>query len=67
MVQPNSYETAYAELQAIISEVESGVLSLDDLTLKLRKAAELLSFCRTRLRQVAEDIAEDIADNVDRL
>ena len=56
MEQINSYETAYAELQAIIKEVESGVLSLDDLTLKLRKAAELLSFCRTRLREVADNV-----------
>ncbi len=56
-----TYETAYAELQSIIAEVESGVLSLDELTEKLRKATDLLSFCKTRLRETQAEATELLA------
>ncbi len=56
-----TYETAYAELQTIIAEVESGVLSLDELTEKLRKAIELLAFCRARLRETQAEATELLA------
>lgn len=57
-----TYEAAYAELQIIIEEVATDVLSLDAIALKLRRATELLDFCRTRLRNVETELSDLIRD-----
>ncbi|MEY4926224.1 MAG: exodeoxyribonuclease small subunit [Bacteroidota bacterium] len=57
-MQYQTYEKAYSELQAIIAAVENGALSLDELTVKLREAADLLAFCRTRLREIQTEASD---------
>jgi exodeoxyribonuclease VII small subunit len=44
-----TYETAYAELQKILQSVENEALSLTDLEAALKRAAELLAFCKEKL------------------
>ena len=43
------FETAMAELEKIVADMESGKLSLEDSLAAYKRGAELLSFCRTRL------------------
>ncbi|MCG6932260.1 MAG: exodeoxyribonuclease VII small subunit [Gallionella sp.] len=44
-----SFESAMAELEKIVAEMESGKLTLEDSLAAYKRGAELLSFCRARL------------------
>lgn len=46
-----SYETAWAELQQIVSALQNGSIGIDDLSAQIERAAELVNFCRERLRE----------------
>lgn len=48
---PMTYESAWAELQAIVHELQAETVSVDNLSEKVERAAALASFCRERLRQ----------------
>lgn len=50
------YEAAVAELEQILSQMESGQLDLDALTSKLKRAQELISLCKDRLTKTDEEI-----------
>jgi exodeoxyribonuclease VII small subunit len=43
------FESAMAELEKIVAEMESGKLTLEDSLAAYKRGAELLSFCRARL------------------
>ncbi len=51
-----TYDTAYAELNEILASLQKEDVSLDDLSDKLKRAAELSDFCKTKLRSIEEDI-----------
>lgn len=51
-----SYEQAYNELQAIIGSIENDAVSIDDLAQKVKRAGELVHFCRMRLRTAEGEI-----------
>ena len=51
-----SYDKAYNELQAILEELQSESVSIDKLSTKIKKANELISFCKTRLREVESEL-----------
>nr|HMU03759.1 exodeoxyribonuclease VII small subunit [Saprospiraceae bacterium] len=51
-----TYDAAYAELNNILSSLQKEDVSLDDLSEKLKRAAELSDFCKTKLRSIEEDI-----------
>jgi len=51
-----TYDAAYAELNNILSSLQKEDVSLDDLSDKLKRAAELSDFCKTKLRSIEEDI-----------
>ncbi len=51
-----SYDKAYKELQAILEELQSESVSIDKLSTKIKKANELISFCKTRLREVESEL-----------
>jgi exodeoxyribonuclease VII small subunit len=53
---PASYETALAELDALVERMESGQLPLDQLLDAYRRGAELLAFCRSRLQAVEDQV-----------
>lgn len=50
------YEAAVAELEQLLSQMESGQLDLDALTSKLKRAQELISLCKDRLTKTDEEI-----------
>lgn len=53
---PASYEDALGELERLVAAMESGQMPLDRLLESYRRGAELLTFCRTRLQAVEEQV-----------
>lgn len=51
-----TYEATLAELEEIVGKVERGELAIDQLTTQLKRAQELLAFCKTQLTQVETDV-----------
>lgn len=57
---PTSYEQAFNELQKIVSEIEQGDITIDLLLPKVQRAAELIKYCRDKLRNTEEEISKII-------
>jgi exodeoxyribonuclease VII small subunit len=53
---PTSYEKAYEELEAIMNDLQENRISVDDLTAKVKRAAELITFCNDMLRSTEEEV-----------
>jgi exodeoxyribonuclease VII small subunit len=57
---PTSYEQAFNELQKIVSEIEQGDITIDLLLPKVQRAAELIKYCRDKLRNTEEEVSKII-------
>lgn len=55
-VPPKDYESALAELEALVGEMESGQLPLDASLAAYKRGAELLQFCRQQLADAAQQV-----------
>lgn len=53
---PAGYEQALAELEQLVSAMESGHLPLDRLLESYQRGAELLTYCRGRLEAVQAQV-----------
>jgi exodeoxyribonuclease VII small subunit len=53
---PTSYESALQELEALVQQMEAGQLPLADLLSGYQRGAELLSYCRSQLDAVEQQI-----------
>ncbi|HAA21828.1 MAG TPA: exodeoxyribonuclease VII small subunit [Cytophagales bacterium] len=51
-----TYQTAYAELEQIVQQIETEEPDVDHLGTLVKRAAELLAFCKNRLRQTEQDV-----------
>ena len=51
-----SFETAMAELEQLVADMEAGKLTLEDSLAAYKRGAELLSFCRTRLDDAQQQV-----------
>lgn len=51
-----SYAEAFDELQEIVSEIEQGEISVDELSVKVKRAAELIKICKTKLTTTEENV-----------
>jgi len=47
----DSYAQSYAELQTILTSLDQGDIDVDDLSEKVKRAAELITFCQKRLHE----------------
>ena len=56
MKKDMSYEQALEELQAIVEEIENGETGIDELAAKIKRASELLNFCKTKLVSTEKDV-----------
>jgi exodeoxyribonuclease VII small subunit len=56
MSEITNYSTAFEELQTIVSEIEKGEISVDELSEKVKRAAMLIKFCKTKLSTTEEDV-----------
>jgi len=50
------FESAMAELEKIVADMEGGKLSLEDSLAAYKRGAELLSLCRTRLQDAQQQV-----------
>ena len=50
------FESAMAELEQIVADMEAGKLSLEDSLAAYKRGAELLSFCRARLEDAQQQV-----------
>lgn len=57
---PTSYEQVFNELQKIVSEIEQGDITIDLLLPKVQRAAELIKYCRDKLRNTEEEVSKII-------
>ena len=56
MSKKMTYDSAYQELNHILTNLQSEDTGLDDLSKKLKRAVELSDFCKKQLRCIEEDI-----------
>ncbi len=55
---PASFEEAVAELESLVHVMDSQKLGLDQLLTQYKRGAFLVTYCRQRLTQVREEVAE---------
>jgi exodeoxyribonuclease VII small subunit len=58
MTERPNYTEAFKELQEIVSEIESGEISVDELSQKVKRAAMLIKICKEKLSATEEDVEE---------
>ncbi|MFZ4262872.1 exodeoxyribonuclease VII small subunit [Sphingobacterium sp. HJSM2_6] len=51
-----TYQDAFEELQGIVSEIESGEIPVDELSVKIKRASDLLEICKAKLSSSEEDV-----------
>ena len=56
MSEETKYEEAFEELQQIESDIEEGEISVDALSAKVKRATELIRFCKEKLHTTEEDV-----------
>lgn len=64
--QNTSYTAAFNELTRILETIENGEPDMDSLTAQVKKAAELVKFCKSKLFETEaeiEKILEDLDNN----
>lgn len=61
-----TYNEAFEELQTIVSEIETGKTSVDELTEKIRRASQLIVVCKTKLTSSEEEVEKLLAKLVDK-
>ena len=52
----SSYEKAMQELQGIVDQLQEETIGIDDLSEKVQRAAELIKYCKEKLRSTDSDI-----------
>ena len=58
-----NFESAMSELEKLVADMEAGKLSLEDSLAAYKRGAELLTFCRSRLDDVQQQVRV-LEDNV---
>ncbi len=56
MSESENYTKAFEELQKIVSEIEQGEISVDELSEKVKRAAQLIKVCKLKLTTTEEDV-----------
>lgn len=51
-----TYDTAYAELERIMQDLQEDRIGVDELTAKVKRAVDLVAFCNKRLRATEEEV-----------
>lgn len=57
MSKPKTYEEAFAELGQIVADIEAAETGVDELSQHVKRAAELIAFCRSKLSSTEEDVS----------
>jgi len=57
-----NYTEAFEELQTIVADIEEGEISVDELSIKVKRAAELIKVCKHKLTSTEEDVTQILKD-----
>lgn len=57
-----TYAAAMAELEAILAAMNEKEPDVDSLAAQVRRAGELLAWCRARLRRTEEEVSAALGD-----
>jgi exodeoxyribonuclease VII small subunit len=57
-----SYREALAEIEAILADLERDAVDVDELALKVSRAADLIRVCRSRIADARMQVEEIVAD-----
>jgi exodeoxyribonuclease VII small subunit len=52
------YTEAFEELQQIVADIEDGEITVDELSIKVKRASELIKICKSKLTSTEEDVNE---------
>jgi exodeoxyribonuclease VII small subunit len=56
MEEKFNYTKAFEELKGIVTEIEQGEISVDELSEKVKRATELIQKCKLKLTTTEEDV-----------
>ena len=56
MSEEITYTAAFEELQVIVQEIEEGGITVDELSIKVKRAAQLIKICKSKLTSTEEDV-----------
>ena len=59
---PKPFETAFAELEVIVGELEGGNLTLDASVERFRKASDLAEYCKTMINEARLQVTELVSE-----
>lgn len=57
-----TYTEAIQELEAIVTEIEEGEITIDTLSEKVKRASELIKICKAKLTATEEDVSKILGE-----
>ena len=61
--KPKTYEAAILELQQMVDQLQNNEISIDDLEKQTQRAADLIRFCREKLRTTEGSLADMMSED----
>jgi exodeoxyribonuclease VII small subunit len=58
------YSEAFEQLEEIISEIEDEQIGIDELTQKIKRASELISYCKVMISNTEKEIQKLLSNEV---
>ncbi len=56
MNETHTYTQAYEELLSLVHDMENGEISVDELSIKIKRAVGLIRVCRAKLTATEEEV-----------
>jgi exodeoxyribonuclease VII small subunit len=63
-MENETFTTAKKELESIVKAIESGDMDVDVLTEKVKRASELIAFCKEKLTKTESELQKILDDIV---
>jgi exodeoxyribonuclease VII small subunit len=57
-----TYQSAFMELQQIVTDLEEGEVNVDELSEKVKRATRLIAVCKSKLTETEEDVNKILRD-----
>jgi exodeoxyribonuclease VII small subunit len=61
-MEETNYALAFEELQNIVDEMETGNISIDELAIKVKRAAALIQVCKSKLKSTELDVQKILSE-----
>ncbi len=58
------YSEAFEQLEEIISEIEDEQIGIDELTQKIKRASELINYCKVMISNTEKEIQKLLSNEV---